>query len=134
MKSVQHLPVYGKVLTTFEYDFGNFFVFEGFVVSEINEGVIYSWENHARLVTRDITEIIPEYSNLIYISNRIYSYSVVPSDWIKFFNNQFELRAYAVVGHTTGSFLNMVIEALFFKKNIKQFTNLEEAINWAETF
>ena len=127
-------PCTAKCLRRLNMTLEIFFVFEGFVVSEINEGVIYSWENHARLVTRDITEIIPEYSNLIYISNRIYSYSVVPSDWIKFFNNQFELRAYAVVGHTTGSFLNMVIEALFFKKNIKQFTNLEEAINWAETF
>ena len=133
MKSVEHLPLYDKVQKTFHYKFGKFFFFDGYVISEINEGVIYSWEDHAQLVTSDISKYSNDNTNLVYISHRLYSYSVVPNDWIKFFRNQFDLKAYAVVGYTDGGFLNMMIENLFFKKKIRRFTDLNQAINWAET-
>ncbi|MEM6515998.1 MAG: hypothetical protein AAF688_07425 [Bacteroidota bacterium] len=132
MKSVEHLPLYDKVLRVFDYDFGKFFVFENFIISEIKEGVIYSWEHHAKRVTEDISKFMSKNSDVIYISHRIHSYSVVPTDWVKFFKHQFDLKGYAVVGYTNGSFLNMMVEGLFFNKKIKRFSDLNEAVIWAE--
>ena len=36
-----------------------------------------------------------------------------------------------MVGETKGSFASLVMERVFFKNSIKQFTDLEKAIEWS---
>nr|WP_321223044.1 hypothetical protein [uncultured Psychroserpens sp.] len=132
MNSIKNTPLIDTLLKEFNYDFGNVFVFDGYIVSEINEGVTFTWDHHASLVVNDVTGFLGTYGgDLIYISHRIHSYSVMPNDWIKFFRHSYSLRGYGVVGYTNGSLLNTVIENLFFTKKIKRFNNLIEAVQWA---
>lgn len=72
-------------------------------------------------------------SNLVYLSHRIHSYSLVPTDWLKYFRNSFELRGYGVIGYHKMSFVNTVIENLFFKKTIRRFATIETAVQWAQS-
>ncbi|WP_299110558.1 hypothetical protein [uncultured Winogradskyella sp.] len=135
MTSIKHTDFYNDVLKVLDYKFGIVFIFDGFVVSEIKEGVSFSWESHAQQIVKDVTDFtICDGSNLVYISHRIYSYSLVPTDWLKFFTNSFELKGYGVVGYHKISFINTVIENLFFKKKIRRFISLESAIQWAKSF
>ena len=70
----------------------------------------------------------------VLVFHRIHSYSLVPNDWLKFFRNSFELKGYGVIGYNKLSFVNTVIENLFFKKKIRRFTTLEAAVDWAKSF
>lgn len=135
MISIKHTDFYNEVLKVLNYKFGNVFIFDGFVISEINEGVSFSWESHAQLIVKDVTDFTQcDGSNIVYISHRIYSYSLVPTDWLKFFKNSFELKGYGVIGYHKMSFVNTVVENLFFKKKIRRFNSLNSAIQWAKSF
>ena len=70
--------------------------------------------------------------DLIYISNRINSYSVVAADWMKFFKNYYFLKGYYIVDDKKVSNINLLIENLFFNGKIKRFDTLDEAVNFAE--
>lgn len=132
MISVKESIFYDKVLKEFNYDFGDIFVFDGFIISEMREGVTVTWDQHMNRMSEDIAQFSGSNGeDFIYISHRINSYSIMPSDWLKFFKQSYTLKGYGVVGYTQGSFLNIVIENLFFSKKIKRFSNLETAIQWA---
>jgi len=55
-------------------------------------------------------------------------------DWLKFFRNSFDLKGYGIIDYTGVSFVSTVIENLFFKKIIKRFDTIEEAVEWAKSF
>lgn len=132
MISVKHSALYNNILKEFKYDFGTVFVFDGFLISEVNEGITFTWEDHAKIITDDVSKFTNSNGeDIIYISHRIHSYSVKPNDWIKFFKHSYSLKGYGVVGYTQGSLLNTVIENLFFNKKIKRFNDLDTAVQWA---
>lgn len=135
MLSVKHTSLYKEVVKELNYKFGDVFVFDGFVISEIKEGVSFSWDEHAKRVIEDVIEITKcNGSDLIYLSHRIHSYSLVPQDWLKFFKNSFSLKGYGVIGYQNISFVNTVIENLFFNKKIRRFSDLNQAIQWVKSF
>lgn len=135
MKTIKNSPIYDSVLKEFCYEFGNVYVFDGYVISEINEGVVVSWEEHARRMVEDISKFTSSNGeDIVYISHRINSYSMRPADWLKFFKNNYQLKAHAVVGYNQMSFFNTVIENLFLKNKVKRFGNIDEAIQWAKAY
>lgn len=133
MISVRDSVFYSQVLKEINYKDGDVFIFDGFVVAEMNYGIIYTWEDHAKPIVEDVSSFLKTNgNNIIYISNRINSYSVNPSDWLKFFTNNYSLKGYGVVSQSRGSLLNTVIENLFFNKKIKRFSDLNAALQWAQ--
>ena len=134
MNSIKETVLYSEVNKELNYAFGNVFIFENFVVSEINKGIIFNWDNHGRVITEDVACYLgTNGSNLIYISNRINPYSVLVSDWLKFFKNSYSLKAYFIISESPIGILNSFIENLFFSSSIKRFNNIETAINFIET-
>ncbi|MFD1064171.1 hypothetical protein ACFQ1Q_13010 [Winogradskyella litorisediminis] len=134
MLSLKESFFLNDVLKELNYSFGNVFIFDGFVISEINSGITFTWENHAKVIVDDVTSFLDtDGRDLVYISNRINSYAVKPNDWLKFFTNSYSLKGYGVVAQTKGSIMNTVIENLFFNKKIQRFQSLEAAIQWAKT-
>ena len=131
MVSVIQTDLYFSVIKELNYSFGDVFIFDGFVISEINEGINFSWNDHAKYIVEDITCFLgTDGSELIYISNRINSYSVVAIDWLKFFKHQYFLKRYYVVSESQLSKLNLLVEELFFRKKIKHFESIYSAVNW----
>jgi len=83
LKSLKDSPFYCEAINEIVYDFGTFYLFDGFIVAEINEGVVFTWEDHAKKATEEILDLYDsDGRNIIYISNRINNYSVMPSDWV----------------------------------------------------
>lgn len=130
MKKVQDTDFFKNIREIREYEFGKFYFFDGLVVSEINEGVTLGYEMAEKAI-RAAEEIFGVDMPIAYISNRINNYFVVPTDWAKFYTNRNQLSFYSVVGQTKGSFASLVLERMFFKNSIKQFTDLEQAIAWS---
>lgn len=130
MTSIKETHLYAEVIKEFTYPFGNVFVFKEFVVSEINEGQVFNWEK-AKLIAKDVFSFLDTNgADVIFISNRINSYSVVPLDWLKFYNQQYTLKAYCVVSQNKRSILNTRLESLFYAKRIKHFNSIFEAVNF----
>ncbi|MEO0573114.1 MAG: hypothetical protein AAF039_15510 [Bacteroidota bacterium] len=130
MKRVKDIPFFKRIREIREYQFGTFYFFEGLVIGELNGGITFGWEMGKRAIDA-AKEIFGEDLPIAYISNRINDYYVVPTDWGKFFKNRHQLDFYCVVGETKGSFASLVMERMFFKNSIKQFTDLEKAIEWS---
>lgn len=109
---------------------GSFYFFKDFIVSEINEGINFNWETAQEVITLAENHYGVD-NKIAYISNRHYSYSLVPQDWLKFFKARNSISAFAVVSYNEREKSNILIERLFFKSKIRKFFNLGEAIEWA---
>ncbi|WOD43632.1 hypothetical protein [Hwangdonia lutea] len=130
MVSIKETYLYSEVIKEFSYSFGNIYIFDGFVVSEINQGQIITWDKQAKLIVDDLSAFLgTNGADVIYISNRINSYSVVALDWLKFFKHNYSLKAYCMVSKNKSGTLSAVIERLFYTKKIKHFNSLFEAVN-----
>lgn len=133
MISVRETHIYGDVLKEINYPFADIFIFKGYVISEIKEGISFNWDQHAKYIIEDVSSFLDtDGSDLIYISNRIHSYSVMAQDWVRFFKKSYSLKGYYIVSDRRSSVLGFMIENLFFKNKIKKFNSLYGAINWVE--
>ena len=132
MITVRTSHLYSQVIKELNYPFGTLYIFDGYLISEINEGVHFSWHEHGRQMVEDVSCYLGTLGdNLIYISNRVNSYSVVASDWLKFFKNYYFLKGYYIVDDKQQTKVNSLIENLFFNGKIKRFDALHEAVNFA---
>lgn len=134
MLSLKETKFYTDVLKEINYPHADLYIFEGFVFSEIKEGIVFSWEDHAKKMVADVVAYTNnDGSDIVYLSHRIHSYSLKPMDWLYFYKNSFNLKGYGVVGYNSFSFLNTVVENLFFNKKNRRFSDLETAIQWAKS-
>ncbi|MEK6153038.1 hypothetical protein WIW50_07255 [Flavobacteriaceae bacterium 3-367] len=133
MKKLKDTPFYRKALQEINYSFGNYYLFDSFIIAEINEDVLFTWENHGKRVAEDLTNLYDnDGQDYVLITHRINAYSVMPTDWIKFFKNSYKLKGYAIVSYTRAGFLNAGLEKIFLKSKVKRFKSLENAIAWAQ--
>ncbi|SNY95108.1 hypothetical protein [Flagellimonas pacifica] len=130
MQSVKEIEFFQNIREIRECEFGVFYFFDGLVISEIKEGVVFNWAMAEKIIAIAY-EIIGKDEPIAYISNRINNYSVVPSDWLKFYTHRHHLELYSVVSNTKSGFASLLLEKMFFRNNIQQFPNLESAIEWS---
>jgi hypothetical protein len=64
----------------FSEPFGDCYIFEKFIVSEISEGVHFDWEKAQIIISRVYEYFGTTHVDLSYISNRINSYSLTAQD------------------------------------------------------
>lgn len=129
MESIKTSNLYNHILKEINYPFGDVFIFDGYVVSEIKNGVVFTWENHAKQMAQDVADYFGTDGNdIIYISNRINTYSIMATDWLKFFKNSYSLKGYYVVGSNINATINLIFENLFFTSKIKRFEKIEAAV------
>ncbi|WP_318311178.1 hypothetical protein [Flagellimonas crocea] len=130
MQRVKDLEYFKNIREIREYEFGIFYFFDGLVISEMNEGETFDWSIAERIINVAY-EILGKDDPIAYISNRINNYSVVPTDWLKFYKHRHELDFYSVVTYNHSGLTSLVLEKMFFKNKIRQFTDLEDAIKWS---
>jgi len=73
MISIKQTDLSSEIIKELNYPFGDVFIFDGFLVSEINEAVTFNWEEHGKLVVKDVASFLnTNGKHLIYISHRIH--------------------------------------------------------------
>ncbi|WP_055446128.1 hypothetical protein [Lacinutrix mariniflava] len=110
-------------------DFCSLELFNNYVICIVNEGVTICKKNS----DKQTEFILNHFQNkpFVYITNRINSYSVNPLIY-KNISKIKNLLGFAVVSQNETTLNNVEIEKLFFNgKPFKPFTDLEQAINWA---
>ncbi|APY12261.1 hypothetical protein BWZ22_13950 [Seonamhaeicola sp. S2-3] len=109
--------------------FGNFYFFEKFILSEVNEGFHFDW----KMIKEVMEEAVAFYGSdvkLGYISNRVNSYSINPQSWNMVKEEYNMIAAGAIVTYSTMTFMNATIEKQFSENSIKRCLSLDEAIDW----
>lgn len=109
--------------------FGEFYFFNKFIISEINEGIHLSWEKVLEIINL-IHSHYGENCKISYITNRTNSYSFDPNLWVRFYKEYNFLIASASISYSEMNFSNSTLEKLFAKKSLKRANSLEEAIDW----
>ncbi|WP_299311400.1 hypothetical protein [uncultured Aquimarina sp.] len=134
MQYVKDSICYQDAIHELNYSFGDFYLFDRFVIGEFKEDTVVTWDDHAKLLVEDLTNLYDhDGSNVVYITNRVHRYAVKPSDWLKFYKSDYKMKGYAIVSYTPKGLLNSLIEKLFIKSNFKSFESIEEAIHWAKS-
>lgn len=132
MKSLKESIFYRDSLHVLNYDFGDFYLYDKFIVAEFNDGEVVSWDAVGKILVEDIRGIYgPKSKELIYLSNRVNKYSVIPSDWIKFKRNNCNIKGYGIISYSNRSYLNALLERLFVNTKLRFFNSLDSAITWA---
>ena len=132
MKKLKDSPFYETPLHILNYDFGEFYLYENFIVGEIHEEVLFSWSDHGIFLIKELKSIYSHNWNSIkYISNRVHKYSVVPSDWMKFAKLNKNFIGYGIVTYSKREYFNGLLEKAFVPTKMQNFTSLKEAIDWA---
>lgn len=110
--------------------FGSFYFFEKFVVSELNEGVHFDWQK-VKILSDIMINHYGTSNKLIYISNRVNSYSIEPQSWLKFDKKYQLVKKTGIIAYDNRGGLSVVLERLFSKGSINKFRSLKKAIEWA---
>ncbi len=134
MKRIKEYHFYKKPLHILSYEFGDFYLYDKFIVGEIKEDLVFSWEEQGKFLVDEFLSIYEDKAEeLIYISHRINNYSVIPSDWLKFKNYNVKFKGYAIVSYSKRALFNGMLEKVFMPK-LQSFTSLKEALVWVNTY
>ena len=110
--------------------FGNFYFFSNFIVSELNEGIHFDWKK-VKIVAEIILIHYGDVNNLVYLSNRVNSYSIEPQSWLKFDKKYNLIKDTGIIAYDNRGGLSVVLERLFSKGSINKFRSLKKALEWA---
>lgn len=111
------------------YDFPHceVFLFDDFLITQIKEGVVIKPGHNEEL--RQIIDLHFLHKDVVYISNRFFSYAVDPLTYLgtsKIHN----LVAIAIVAEDDIKSANAILESMFYKKPYAIFPSLSKAMGW----
>ena len=112
------------------FNFGSFYFFDDFIISEINEGELFEWDKAQKVLEVGEKFYKNKGSQVNYISNRVHDYSIKPQDWLAYLNKRDLFKVFAVVTYRKTAIYNLVIERFFYKGEIFSFESLLEAVNF----
>jgi hypothetical protein len=114
-----------------EFSFGNFYLFDNFVISEIHEGIHFDWDKILEVIGA-VMDYYGAHIKIAYISNRVDSYSIEPQLWYKFHKEFDFIIAIATVAYNDFSYINASIEKQFAQISLKRCEELPEAMDWVK--
>lgn len=130
---IEESKYFDKEHKKIEMPYGIFYFFNEFLLSEINQGAHFSWDK-----VKKVADIAQKHygkgNKVVYISNRVNSYSIEPQSWLKFDKEFGFFKASAIIAYDMKGGLSVVLEKLFSQKRIQKFTDLESAIDWAVNY
>ena len=134
MKKLKDTRYFHRAIHEINYSFGDFYLFDTFVVGEIHEDILFSWKEHGKLLAEELSNLYDNNGkDIIYISNRVNDYSVIPMDWNKFFTYSYQLKAYGIISYTKTGFFNAMIERMFVNTKLRWFNALDDAMVWVDS-
>lgn len=133
MIPLEKSPYNHLILHKLEMSFGNIYLLEDAVVSELDEGVIGCAEYVYQVLDKAL-EYYEKHNVIkkrVLIANRTQKYSVQPVEWIRMRNIATKyLSGYCVVDDTKNGILNALLESKFVPINFKSVTTLDDAMKW----
>lgn len=117
-------------LDVYRSELGVLYFYENLVVGEFNEGTNISFQNGFSLLLKALKYIGTR--PIVYISNRVNSYSVQPNDY-KYLEKVPNIKAIAIVCHDPMGTSSAALESKFYSKTFGVFRSIREAKNWSDS-
>lgn len=117
-----------EVKEVLDTEIGTIYFFDNILVMEAKEDVLISIKTGLSILLDVVKRV--GLKSVVYISNRVNSYSVDPNDY-KFLNMIPNLKGVAIVSYSEVNKQTADLEKSFIKKPCKTFDNLSEAKLWA---
>lgn len=103
------------------------YFYDNFVVVEVNEGITLSYASGFSLLVSGLKHLGTK--PWIYVSHRINSYAVVPTDY-KYLNRVPTLKGLVIINPNRAKKNTIELEQSFFKKPFMVANNFDEALAW----
>lgn len=110
-------------------ELGTIFFYDNILVMEAKEDVLISIKTGLSILLEVVKRV--GLKPVVYISNRVNSYSVDPNDY-KFLNMIPNLKGVAIVSYNETNLKTADLEKSFIKKTCESFDNLSDAKVWAK--
>lgn len=127
INTYEQLPY--KLEDTYILQFGTFYFYETFVVSEIQDGISFD-KKMADITIELIDGHYGKKASIGYISNRIHDYSVSTQAWYKFFEMRYTFKAYAIVSKKKQHPLLCALKKLIYGHEKCRYSSLLDAASW----
>lgn len=114
----------------YDLNYSEVFVFDEFIINQIREGS--DIRTHHSKILDDVIQKHFGDNPMVYISNRIMSYSVDPITYIDTAKIK-NLKAIAIVTQTANFKKSAEYEKMFYSKPFEIFEHLSEAIAWVNS-
>lgn len=112
------------------YPFGRVTIYDNYLIAVMNEGITVT--PNLNDVLNTIADTYYKNKNFVYITHRLHSYAVDPNIYFK--TSQItNLVGFAVVSGKKIAIDNTDLESTFLNKPFKSFSNIDDAITWANT-
>lgn len=134
MVSIENTVLREQILVKLELSFGNFYLCEDVVVSEVFQGRLFGVDEAVEVIGTAVPFYIErgEFRKKVYVANRVHKYSVNPMGWMRLKDIGNYLGGYCVVDGSHNGMMNALLESKFVPINFKAATNLQEAFKWAD--
>ncbi len=117
-----------EIIKTYDLEMGKVIFYENYLVIEVAEGICFGYEKAKELSI--LTNLHFENRPFGYISNRINSYSIEPTDYMRIKDVFPNLKAFAAVVYNRVQQTSVNIENMFLQNGITTFQDLETAQTW----
>ena len=117
-----------EVKKVIRLDEGTFYIAESYVVGEINEGAHFNWDVAQKVIDEVYLYFGSKNIDIAYISNRVFTYSISPVDWLQFFQNKHKLSSINIVSYRPSGIAFYFLEKLFIKTRLYKFESLTACI------
>jgi hypothetical protein len=136
MISLENSIYQDLILKKLEFDFGNVYLMDDIVVSELHDGIV-AGPDHALLVLKETLAYYDEFNVIkkrIWIANKTERYSVKLVGWLHLKKlAQDYLLGYCVVDNSPTGMLQSLLESKFVPINFKAAKDLDEAMEWSNS-
>ena len=122
--------IQANYINVFEYDFGQLYCFDHYVISKLNHSSLVTLEV-ANQILGDIKDFYGK-NKIVYISNRELTHDVDPA--VYHLINSKTIIGIAIVGKEPEQRLQAVSEQLLYKGSFGYFDSIPSAESWAMTF
>ncbi|MEP2937332.1 MAG: hypothetical protein ABJM06_02980 [Gilvibacter sp.] len=122
-----HFSDGSKLLDVYESRLGTLYFYQHLVIGEFHEGVNLSYQNAFNILLKSLKYIGTR--PIVYISNRVNSYSVQPNDY-KYLEKVPNIKGIAIVSSDSSGTSSAMLEAKFVNKNFALFSTIQEAQAW----
>ncbi|WP_299242817.1 hypothetical protein [uncultured Aquimarina sp.] len=117
------------MIRSYNLDFCKLDVYQNYMIAVMKEGIVVSEKNNSILIK--IAEKHFKKAPFVYITHRIHSYAVDPIIYIKTAKVP-NLLGFAVVSNDPKQKVQTTYEKSFFKKEFRQFDDVESALTWKD--
>lgn len=118
-----------QMITSYQLDFGFVEIYDDYIKVTIKEGITVSPEHNDVLL--EMVEKHYKNKAFVYLTHRINSYAVNPTIYLETAKIQ-NLVGFAVVSNDPRQKNQTRLEKAFFSKELRQFDNIESAIQWKD--